>query len=107
MVQIVKTCCGSLHCCCLLGQCTAEEKGSGPESQLEKYVWQLKILDEVLAASGSEERDQLLKDHQHGELCVLVHTLTEMVILIEKFLDNDFFFLSYFLLKFENTHFSN
>ncbi|KAK2838616.1 hypothetical protein Q7C36_013430 [Tachysurus vachellii] len=61
------------------GQCTADENGSGPASQLEKYEWQVKILDEVLAASGSEERDQLLKDHHHGELCVLVHTLTEMV----------------------------
>ncbi|MCI4380116.1 hypothetical protein PGIGA_G00236120 [Pangasianodon gigas] len=61
------------------GKCPSEEKDSGPESQLEKYEWQLKILDEVLAASGSEERDQLLKDHQHGDLCVLVRTITEMV----------------------------
>ncbi|XP_017330640.1 coiled-coil domain-containing protein 69 [Ictalurus punctatus] len=61
------------------GKSPSEEKDSGPESQLEKYEWQLKILDEVLAASGSEERDQLLKAHQHGDLCVLVHTITEMV----------------------------
>lgn len=78
MVQI-KTCCGSLHCCCSPGKCLSDEKDSGPESQLETYEWQLKILDEVLAASGSEERDQLLKDHQHGDLCVLVRTIAEMV----------------------------
>ncbi|KAI5607988.1 coiled-coil domain-containing protein 69 [Silurus asotus] len=60
-------------------KCPSEEKGSSPESQLEKYEWQLKVLDQVLAATGSEERDQLLKDHQHGDLCMLVHSITEMV----------------------------
>lgn len=85
VVQIVKTCCRSLHSCCLPGKSPSEEKDSGPESQLEKYEWQLKILDEVLAASGSEERDQLLKAHQHGDLCVLVHTITEMVKRFEMF----------------------
>lgn len=78
VVQI-KICCCSQYFCCLPGKCSSEEKVSGLESQLEKYEWQLKILDEVLAASGNEERDQLLKDHQHGDLCMLVHTITEMV----------------------------
>lgn len=84
LVVQIKTCCCSLHCCCSPGQCTSEEKGSGPESLLEKYERQLKVLDKVLAASGNEERDHLLKDHQDSKLCVLVHTLTEMVILFEK-----------------------
>ncbi|XP_066505340.1 coiled-coil domain-containing protein 69 [Hoplias malabaricus] len=49
-----------------------------PETMLEKYEEQLKVLHAVLAAS-SEERELLLKDHQHRELCKLVHSITEKV----------------------------
>ncbi|XP_028816150.1 coiled-coil domain-containing protein 69 [Denticeps clupeoides] len=52
-----------------------------PESkgQLEQYECQVKVLHDFLAAPGSLERDDLLKTHQHNELCVLVHSIAEKV----------------------------
>ncbi|XP_072519726.1 coiled-coil domain-containing protein 69 [Salminus brasiliensis] len=60
------------------GKLPVEEQSISPEKLLEKYEQQLKVLHKVLAAS-SKEREQLLKDHQHGELCTLVHSITEKV----------------------------
>ncbi|XP_067312734.1 coiled-coil domain-containing protein 69 [Pseudorasbora parva] len=57
---------------------SSEEQHSGLENQLETYGWQLKILHAVLTASGDQEREQLLKDHP-GDICTLVHSITEKV----------------------------
>ncbi|XP_024239208.1 coiled-coil domain-containing protein 69 isoform X1 [Oncorhynchus tshawytscha] len=51
--------------------------GLETEKQLGQYEWQLKILREVLSASGTQEREELLKDPTQGELCALVHNITE------------------------------
>ncbi|CAB1325006.1 unnamed protein product [Coregonus sp. 'balchen'] len=40
---------------------------------------ELKILREVLSASGTQEREELLKETTQGELCALVHNITEKV----------------------------
>ncbi|XP_024239209.1 coiled-coil domain-containing protein 69 isoform X2 [Oncorhynchus tshawytscha] len=53
--------------------------GLETEKQLGQYEWQLKILREVLSASGTQEREELLKDPTQGELCALVHNITEKV----------------------------
>ncbi|XP_031653647.1 coiled-coil domain-containing protein 69-like isoform X4 [Oncorhynchus kisutch] len=53
--------------------------GLETEKQLGQYEWQLKILREVLSASGTQEREELLKDPTKGELCFLVHNITEKV----------------------------
>ncbi|XP_071255778.1 coiled-coil domain-containing protein 69-like isoform X1 [Salvelinus alpinus] len=47
------------------------------EKQLGQYEWQLQILREVLSASGTQEREELLKDPTQGELCALVHNIIE------------------------------
>ncbi|XP_010895816.1 coiled-coil domain-containing protein 69 [Esox lucius] len=52
--------------------------GLEAEKQLEKYERQLKILQEVLSAPGTQEREVLLKD-SNGELCALVHSIVEKV----------------------------
>ncbi|XP_043112402.1 coiled-coil domain-containing protein 69 [Puntigrus tetrazona] len=51
---------------------------SSEENLLEAYESQMKILRAVLTASGDQERDQLLKDHP-GDICTLVHSITEKV----------------------------
>ncbi|KAL0973732.1 hypothetical protein UPYG_G00210230 [Umbra pygmaea] len=63
------------------GKVPLEELSVGleAEKQLEKYEWQLKILREVLSATGTQEREELLKDPAQGELCALVHSITEKV----------------------------
>ncbi|KAJ8015056.1 hypothetical protein DPEC_G00022170 [Dallia pectoralis] len=63
------------------GKVPLEELNAGREAekQLEKYEWQLKILREVLSAPGPQEREELLKDPANGELCALVHSITEKV----------------------------
>lgn len=64
--------------CSPVGTISSEEQRSGLENQLETYEWQLKILHAVLTASGDQEREQLLKDHP-GDICTLVHSITEKV----------------------------
>lgn len=64
--------------CSPVGINSSEEQRSGLENQLETYEWQLKILHAVLTASGDQEREQLLKDHP-GDICTLVHSITEKV----------------------------
>ncbi|XP_029577417.1 coiled-coil domain-containing protein 69 isoform X1 [Salmo trutta] len=61
------------------GKVPLEELNVGleTEKQLGQYEWQLKILREVLSASGTQEREELLKDPTQGELCALVHNITE------------------------------
>ncbi|XP_029577427.1 coiled-coil domain-containing protein 69 isoform X2 [Salmo trutta] len=63
------------------GKVPLEELNVGleTEKQLGQYEWQLKILREVLSASGTQEREELLKDPTQGELCALVHNITEKV----------------------------
>ncbi|XP_029511055.1 coiled-coil domain-containing protein 69-like isoform X2 [Oncorhynchus nerka] len=63
------------------GKVSLEELNVGleTEKQLGQYEWQLKILREVLSASGTQEREELLKDPTQGELCALVHNITEKV----------------------------
>lgn len=53
--------------------------GLETEKQLGQYEWQLKILREVLSASGTQEREGLLKDPTQGELCALVYNIIEKV----------------------------
>nr|XP_046178679.1 coiled-coil domain-containing protein 69-like isoform X2 [Oncorhynchus gorbuscha] len=63
------------------GKVPLEELNVGleAEKQLGQYEWQLKILREVLSASGTQEREELLKDPTQGELCALVHNIIEKV----------------------------
>ncbi|XP_020329740.2 coiled-coil domain-containing protein 69 isoform X2 [Oncorhynchus kisutch] len=63
------------------GKVPLEELNVGleAEKQLGQYEWQLKILREVLSASGTQEREELLKDPTKGELCFLVHNIIEKV----------------------------
>ncbi|XP_071267917.1 coiled-coil domain-containing protein 69-like isoform X2 [Salvelinus alpinus] len=63
------------------GKVPLEELNVGleTEKQLGHYEWQLKILREVLSASGTQEREELLKYPTQGELCVLVHNIIEKV----------------------------
>ncbi|XP_029627841.1 coiled-coil domain-containing protein 69 isoform X2 [Salmo trutta] len=63
------------------GKVLLEELNVGleTEKQLGQYEWQLKILREVLSASGTQEREELLKDPTQGELCALVYNITEKV----------------------------
>ncbi|KAG9272509.1 coiled-coil domain-containing protein 69 [Astyanax mexicanus] len=60
------------------GKLPLQELSTSPEKLLESYEQQLKVLHKLLSASGTE-REQLLKDHQHGEICTLVHSITEKV----------------------------
>ncbi|KAI4874735.1 hypothetical protein NFI96_028356 [Prochilodus magdalenae] len=60
------------------GKPPVEEQSTSPETLLEKYEQQLKVLHAALAGSG-KEREQLLKDHHHGELCMLVQSIVEKV----------------------------
>ncbi|XP_029508527.1 coiled-coil domain-containing protein 69 isoform X2 [Oncorhynchus nerka] len=64
-----------------VGKVPLEELNVGleAEKQLGQYEWQLKILQEVLSASGTQEREELLKDPTQGELCALVHNIIEKV----------------------------
>ncbi|XP_041692076.1 coiled-coil domain-containing protein 69 isoform X1 [Coregonus clupeaformis] len=63
------------------GKVPLEELNVGLETEKQpgQYAWQLKILREVLSASGTQEREELLKETTQGELCALVHNITEKV----------------------------
>uniref|UniRef100_A0A4W4FZK8 Coiled-coil domain containing 69 n=1 Tax=Electrophorus electricus TaxID=8005 RepID=A0A4W4FZK8_ELEEL len=61
------------------GKLPKEDQSPSLKTQLEKYEWQLKLLHTVLAASGIQEREQLLQEHQNGDLCMLVHSITQKV----------------------------
>ncbi|KAL7863063.1 hypothetical protein SRHO_G00120470 [Serrasalmus rhombeus] len=60
------------------GKLPVEEQNTSLETLLEKYEQQLKVLHAVLAGSV-KEREQLLKDHQQEELCMLVQKIIEKV----------------------------
>lgn len=49
------------------------------QKQLERFEWQLKVLKQVLSANGAQERAELLKDHSHDELFVVIQSFTEKV----------------------------
>uniref|UniRef100_A0A3Q3IIL1 Coiled-coil domain containing 69 n=1 Tax=Monopterus albus TaxID=43700 RepID=A0A3Q3IIL1_MONAL len=49
------------------------------EKQLEHFEWQLRILKEVLSASGNPERAELLNDHADEDVCALVLSILDKV----------------------------
>ncbi|XP_030621438.1 coiled-coil domain-containing protein 69 [Chanos chanos] len=61
------------------GKLPLDELCAGVEKRLEQYVWQVKVLQDALEAEGNLERDKLLKTNLHGDLCLLVHSITEKV----------------------------
>lgn len=61
------------------GRCVSGDLDVCLEKQLERFEWQLKILKEVLSASGKPEGAELLKDHAHEELCALVLGIADKV----------------------------
>ncbi|XP_062331833.1 coiled-coil domain-containing protein 69 [Osmerus eperlanus] len=61
------------------GKVPLEESGTDMEKQLEGNEWQLKILTEVQAASGNQERAELLKGYSLGEFCALVQNISDKV----------------------------
>ncbi|XP_076877993.1 coiled-coil domain-containing protein 69 isoform X2 [Brachyhypopomus gauderio] len=61
------------------GKVPTEERVPSPETELEEYKWQLKVLHEALAASGSSGQEHLLREHEQGDLLMLVHRIAQKV----------------------------
>lgn len=81
MTLCVRVC--TCACACDLGKVPLEESGMDMEKQLEGNEWQLKILREVQAASGNQERAELLKGYSLKEFCALVQSISDKVKIIQ------------------------